>query len=278
MTIGRLFNRQVAVELGRPGSAGIRLEGLRVGFRVEHKAERSPSVASIEVYNPAPTTVGLLDDPATVVRLYVGYAPLPRLVFVGRQVRSGVSLSTQGADRVLRIDASDGGRGFTRTLISVSFAKGTTFGRVLSEVIAKSGWARGAITIDTNAQLPYGVVLVGRPSEIMDRIASGLAAPGADWFVRDEALYVVTRGESTPEVAPLISSRTGNLIGTPTPTGEGLKVRALIDATMRPGRKVAIQSARISGLFVVRDALFFGDSGFASPYWMDLTARPLGAP
>ncbi len=274
-----LFNRVVRVEWGVPGTQGVRLEGLRTSFRVQHTADRTPSKAVIEIYNVSRQSLIALDSPDVQVRLYAGYGTLPRLLFLGTPVRAGVSLTTQGPDRILRVECGDGLRAFTNVAISASFTTGSNFGQVLDLVLSRTGWAVGAIDPAVRAaSLPSGAVLFGRPTDILDRVVGTLPAPGAVWFVRDNALYVVRRGQATPEQAPLLSVAQGNLVGSPTATVEGVKARALIDATMRPGRAFTVESARVRGVFVCRDAVFSGDSGYAQPWYMDLTGRPRGAP
>jgi hypothetical protein len=277
MSLNGLFHRLVRVEIGPENGTGIRLGDLRVGFKVDHKASKTVSTATIRVYNAAPASIALLRTPLAVVRLLVGYDPTSKLIFQGPPVKDGIDLRVENADRILVVDAADGGRAYVETFLQVSMTTPTTFGQVLGTVLAQTRWARGFIDPAIEAvQLPHGIVLVGRPAEVMDRLAAAAKPAGADWFIRDNALYVVPRGQSTPEVAPLLSSTQGNLIGSPTSTKDGIKVRALIDATMRPGRAFVVQSLGVSGTYICQDVTFTGDSGWSNEFYMDLTGRPLG--
>jgi len=278
MSLAGLYGRKVAVEIGPEGGAGVRLGDLRIGFKVEHKAASTASTASIRIFNAAPASAALLRVPLATIRLLVGYDPTPKLVFAGPPVKGGISVTSEGGDRVIEVDAADGGRGYQQ-FVQVSFATPTTVGQVLAVVLAQTQWARGAITLPEATALPHGIVLVGRPSEVMDALVGTVPYPGADWFVRDNALYVVPRGLSTPDVAPLISSTQGNLIGSPAYSGTSeLKLRALIDASMRPGSAFVVESVGVNGTFVAKDVTFTGDSGWDREFYMDLTAKPLGAP
>ena len=273
-----LFGRQVAVEIGPEGGVGLRLPDLRVSFHVQFKAAKTMATATIRVYNPAPASVALLRAPLSTIRLFAGYAPLPRLLFAGPPVKDGIDLKVDGPDQILDVDAADGGTGYS-AFLQLSFATATTFGQVLNVVLAQTRWSLGFIDPRVNAVvLPHGIVLVGRPAEVMDRLAASVPVFGADWFVRDNSVYVVVRGGSTPEVAPLLSALAGNLVGSPNGTKKGIKVRALIDATMRPGRSFVLQSKAWNGVFVAKDVTFTGDSGYANDYWMDITGVPVGVP
>ena len=283
MTAGiGLFGRTVAVEIGPEGGAGVRLADLRVGFKVTHTASKAVSSAQIDIYNPSPVTIGLLRVPLAAIRLLVGYGGelgFPKLIFQGPPVKDGIELKVTGKDRILKVDAADGGRAYVSTFLNLPIATPTTFGAVLSLVLAQTLWARGYIDPQIESiVLPHGIVLLGRPAEVMDRLAASALPFGADWFVRDNAVYVVAKGTSTPEVAPLLSAAQGNLIGSPTQTKTGTKVRALIDATMRPGMSFVVQSAMVNGLYIAKDVTFTGDSGWDTPYYMDITGKPAGVP
>jgi hypothetical protein len=278
MSVAGLLGRSVVVEIGPEGGTGVRLADLRVGFRVEHKASKAANTARIRVWNPSPTSIGLLRAPLAAIRLLVGYGQ-PRLIFQGPPVKGGIEVKTDGPDRVLEVDAADGGRAYASTFLQLSFATGSTFGQVLTQVLAQTQWARGFVdpAVET-VSLPHGLVLTGRPAEALDRLAAAVPPAGADWFVRDNAVYVVRRGQSTPEVAPLLSSTQGNLIGSPTVDKDGVKVTALIDATMRPGMAFVVASAAVSGTYIARDVTFEGDSGWDQAFYMKVSGKPLGIP
>lgn len=274
-----LFTRMVRVEIGVPNTIGVRLADLRVGFRVEHKASKTVSTATVQVYNPAPASIARLHIPLSEVRLLVGYEPTCKLIFQGVPVKDGIDLRVNGPDRVLVVDLADGGRGYTEAFIQTSFATSTTFGQVLSTVLLQTLWTRGFIDPALEAVvLPHGIVLTDSPSEVMDRLAASVPPFGADWFIRDNALYVVAKGKATLEKMILISSTQGNLIGSPNGTKKGVKVKALIDATMRPGMSFGIESVGLSGAYVCKEVTFNGDSGYENPYYMDITGKALGVP
>jgi len=279
MSLSGLFGRLVVVEIGPERGPGTRLSSdMRVGFKVEHKASKTVSTATIRIFNVSPTTVGLLNAPLSVIRLLVGYAPVAKVIFQGPPVKDGIDIIVEGPDRVLQVDAADGGRAYSDTFFQLSYTTPTTFGQVLATILAQTQWVRGQITVPESTTLPFGLALIGRPAEVMDRLAAAVPPFGADWFIRDNALYVVPRGSATSEVAPLLSSIQGNLIGAPQATKTGIKVKALIDATMRPGRAIVVQSSGVNGTYICKEVTFLGDSGFESPFYMQITAKPVGVP
>lgn len=275
-----LFNRSVALEVGVAGAPGKQFTGLRIGFGVDHTKGREPNKATIQVYNLAPPTIALLQVPGVVVRLLVGYGDpaIPRQIFMGNPVKNGIRQQTQGPDRIMQIEAADGGAAYQSTHLALSFATGTTYVQILTAVLGATQWARGVVTINEAAQLPHGVVLTGRPAEILDRIAATVPPLGADWWIEDGVFYCAPKGQPVPSVAPLISATQGNLIGSPSPTDKGLEVTALIDASMRPGRTFVVESRQFNGTYIADSVSFSGDSGFENDFTMRILGKPVGVP
>lgn len=270
-----LFGRVVEVQVGTEGDPAARaLRDLRVSFRVEMDRTSTPNRAVIQVYNPAEATVGVLREADAVVRLLAGYesAGGPRQVFTGTPIRNGVGIERRGPDRLLTIEALDGGRAVAGSFVSESFAQQTSVGQVLDALAAALGLPRGATVLDSEIRWPQGLVLLGPVRDELDRVCGALAA---DWFVRDGALYVVARDRSTGEVAPLFAASRGNLIGSPVRKADGtVEVVALLDPAMRPGRPFVVQSEAVSGEYIARDVVFEGDSGWDASFYVRLTGEP----
>lgn len=266
-----LVNRRVALEIGVAGSPGLRFEGLRIGFRAKHFASGAPSTATVEIYNPALTTISLAQVPLASIRLSAGYEfTAARQIFAGDIVKGGVRVRTQGADRVLELQAADGGAGFER-MVTISIVTPTTVEVVLAQLLAQTLWARGLITIPTaSLALPQGVTHIGSPRALLDRLCQPI---GAVWAIRDGALSIVPKGTPVPEVAPLFSSLSGTLIGSPSPTDTGIEVTGLLDAGMRPGRKFALVSTLYNGLYTAGDVEFEGDSGWDTPFYVRVEGK-----
>lgn len=268
---GRVVELQVGTEADPTARA---LRDLRVAFRVEMDRTATPNRAVIQVHNPAEATVGVLQARDATVRLLAGYdsAGGPRQIFGGEPVRNGVAIERRGPDRILTIEALDGGRAVAGSFVSESFAQQTSVGQVLDALAAALGLPRGATVLDAEIRWPQGLVLLGPVRDELDRVCGALAA---DWFVRDGALYVVARGRSTGEVAPLFAASKGNLIGSPARKADGsIEVVALLDPAIRPGRPFVVQSEAVSGEYVARDVVFEGDSGFDAAFYVRVTGEP----
>lgn len=266
-----LFGRQVVVQFGTPGTTGKSFSDLRVTFRVQMSRSSTPNTGSIQIYNLNPDSIALLQKPDAVIRLLVGY-DVPRLIFQGEPIKGGVKLERQGPDRILSIEAQDGGRSYREARIEVSFATQTTLRQVLDAVSAQLGLPSGTIRIDDDMRFPHGIVLSGSARDVLDRISR---ASGADWFVRDGVLQIVPTGGDTGEEAILFSVAQGNLIGSPAPTDQGIEVRGLIEPSMRPGRVFRVDSEQYPGQdYVATDVEFVGDAGWDPTFYVTVRGRP----
>lgn len=266
-----LFQRQVVLQIGTANDAGREYTGLRCRFRVEMSRTSNPNTAVIELYNPNKGSVALAQAEGVIVRLLVGY-DVPLQIFRGNPVAGGVSLSRQGPDRVLRIEAQDGGRELAAGRVSVSVSTSTSAQQVFDELSDALGLALGSVRVEGGLTLTQGAVLQGKASDVLDDLVRSM---GLEWYVRDGALYVGTEGESTGETAVVFSSATKNLIGTPTRKDGAVEATALISPSMRPGKPFRVESLDITGDFVAEDVVFEGDSGYENPFYVKVTGRPV---
>lgn len=268
-----LFGRQVVLQLGTEASRGREFAEHRVSFRVNMRRTGSPNTGSIVAYNLSEESVALIQQPQAVVRLLAGYT-VPRLIFRGSPVKNGVRIEKQGPNRLLKIEAADGGRQLKSSRITVSFATQVTFREVFDAVAAQLGLPLGTISIDDDAiTYPNGIVLIGLVRDVLERLA---VSTDRHIFIRDGALHAIPRDGDTGEVAVVFSSELGNLIGSPSPKDDGIEVRALLEPSIRPGRPFVVKSRRYNGVYIARDVTFVGDSGWDQAFYVIVTGKERG--
>ncbi len=267
--MSKLFDRQVIVEVGVPGQTGRRFTDLRMTLQVKDARTSTPRSATVEVYNPSPDSIAAAQQRGATVRVLAGYE-LPRLVFQGDPVKGGVRLDRRSTDRVLHLELQDGGRALTEARVNVSFSTSTTARQVYDAVAAQLGLPAGTIRLP-DRELPHGVHLQGRASEVLDRLAR---SAGSDWFVRDGAVQFIGRKESTGETALVISGTNGNLIGSPAPKEDGsIEVTALLDPSMRAGMPFVLDSLDYRGTYTAKSVDFDADTHGAA-FYMRVTGAP----
>jgi hypothetical protein len=273
----RLLQRRVLVQLGTAGSTGKEYDGLRVRFAVTMTDSSTPNEAKVEIYNVAASTVSAMQSDDAVIRLLVGYASegAPRLLFQGNPISNGVQLERKGVDTVLTVEAQDGGREYTSSHLAESYGTGTTSAQVFAALADSLGVPLGNVdAVVGTIDFPSGIVLQGRASDQLDRVA---AMSGARWQIRDGALQVWSVGGSTGEQAVVFSASTGNLIGSPAVTDDGVEITGLLAPTLRPGKPFRVDSRDVQGDYVCTSCEFKGDSGWGSEFYVVAKGTPLAA-
>lgn len=271
--VERLYNRQVFLEIGVEGGEFRRWEDLRISARVQKGRTSSPNSAEIDVYNLSRDSVAAAQQDGAIARLFAGYS-VPRLIFAGAINPGGASRAKLGPDRVLSIEAQDGGARFRRARINKSFDRGTSLVSIFDELADATGAPLGAIEIPGDATISEGVTLVGDVSNELDRLARSL---DLDWSYQDQALQILPKGQGAPDEAILVSSAPDrrNLVGEPAPGSEGLEVRALLDGRFIPGRRVKIESSRFDGLYRIIGVEHVLDSGWDNAFYSELVLREI---
>lgn len=267
--MGRLFGRRVIVQLGTEDSTGTQYKDLRVTFDVKATDGSTPNEAKISIYNISPGAVSVMQQDDAVVRLLVGYrsdGDAPRALFEGNPISGGVKQTKNGVDRILSIEAQDGGKAYTTSHISVSFSTGTTTQQMFDTLAQAMGRPLGNIDgVVGDISLDHGIVLTGPVRDQLDQVA---AMSDALWQFRDGALQVWSRGGSTGEPAVVFSSEAGNLIGSARPMDDGVEITGLLAPTLRPGKPFRVESNDVTGDFVATEVAFSGDSGWSKPFYV----------
>lgn len=262
-----LFGRKVRFQMARPDRDGREYDELRVDFDVSRKLNAPPS-AKLKVYNLNADALDLAQHRDTVFRIFAGY-DVARLIFSGTAIDGGVKLDSTGTDRILNIEAEGGAYQLARARLNVSFSTETTIGEVVEAVQEKLSLPAAIVKVDEGVRLSQGVVLDGLASRVLDRIAR---ISDARWSIQGGALQILPREESTKQRAVVFSAETGNLIGSPSATDKGIKIKGLLDGRIRPGRRFKLQSRDYEGLYKAHDVTFSG-SKWTSSFYVQITGE-----
>lgn len=280
----RLFSRRCIVHIGRPPTpnefalktpTALRIEGLRVVFKVERDLKPQPNQVEFVIYNLSESSRAKLENVGQRVVLEAGYEDAVAQVFSG-DVRRAFS-TKQGSDWLTKIEAGDGERAFVFGRVSKSYAPGTSVADVARDTIK-------ALKTDPGAALEKVGQLVGEYSSGFAQHAKAsteltrlLSPHGFSWSIQSGRIEVLGPNEHLPEAAPLLTPETG-LIGSPTisiPTKRTqpstLKCRSLLLPTLRPGQRVVLKAEAISGTFVATKVAHVGDT-HGGDFYTDIEA------
>lgn len=265
-----LLGRQVFLQIGTLGSAGVSIRGLRVRFNVEHSKARTPSKATVSIWNMTRDTFGLLQAPGAVLRLFAGY-DLPQMVFTGTAIKDGLDRKSEGNTSIVTAQLQDGGTTHKTARVEISYSTPTTLAQVYRAAATAAGLPTGSINIASDIQFPHGFTYAGPWSDLMDRLA---LMSGAEWWIRDGAVQIVTEGTPTGEGTIVLSTAAKNLIGEPTQRSDGLiEVKTLLSPSLRPGNLFVVQSKYINGTYIAGDVVDEGDSGWDRDYYTTVVGK-----
>ena len=276
-----VFGRRVVLSLGQAGVAGLALADLRVSFVINMSKGSNANTASIRVFNANPLTLATLEaGPLPTVQLKVGYGDplipdggpgLPRSIFLGEVIKDGFRVEREGVDLIATIEARDTPGAYQTARVALTFAGPVAMSTVVAAIAADLALPVGTISVVPDIVLAQGGTFSGGARDVLDRIA---ASTGGKWWITDGVFNFVPDGVPVPGAAPVFSASLGNLIGIPVKKDRGgIEVKALLDASMRPGLPFVVESARINGTYIATDVEFSGDSGFDTPFYVRVTGK-----
>lgn len=266
----RLFGRTVIAEIGVEGQIR-RWDGLQINGNVKKERRTSANTADIEIYNLSKDSIVAAKSSGAVLRLYAGYS-IPRLLFTGTINPGGAVLEKQGPDRILRVSAKDGGYEYLRARVNKTFKRGVTWREVFDELAAVTGLPLGTVRVPPG-RTRRPIVLEGSVEDVMQRLADSTRS---EVSIVNSAWQVLPIGEPAPDQAIVVSSRRlFNLVGSPSPQDQGMKIKALLDARYNPGRRIVLESEDYEGDYRIISVDHEFDSGHGAAFFSTMFAEPL---
>ncbi len=275
-TRGDLFGRVAVLQVGT-----VRIRDLRMAFRIDKRLTKEPNTLDLQVFNLSETTRRALQQKSVPVKLIAGYKDTVETLFEGDSTI--INHTREGPDWITRVQSGDGIDLCRSSRCSESFAKGTTVADAALRLARRTGLKLGNFEEglrlappDAPSQYTKGVAFCGPTYDILEKVCGTLRL---GLSVQDGALQV-HQLDGTPVGAEIVrlAPDTG-LVGSPemceekAASGVGkrhfVKVRALIQQRLLPGRRVQLDSVAIKGIFRVEKATFIGDT-HDTPWYADL--------
>lgn len=277
----RQYLRKVRLTLNglviNPGESTMRQ--LRIGFDVGKSLSSTPNDARIDIWNLSEGHRNAVGKELTDVMLEAGYAPPEGggnvgVIFKG-QIRD-VEHKREGPDIVTTISCGDGDRAFRRATISKTFREGTPVKDVVEEIykeLEAEGVDRGEWKFPDDVpdyKRPYS--MCGNCNRELDRLGR---AHKFYWSIQNGTMEVVP-GNGYIGGVVLLTPQSG-LIDTPTITDNGVKVKALLNPEIRPGRRIQVKSETLEmnaqdDTFRVSAVVYRGDN-YEGDFAVDITGE-----
>lgn len=218
---------------------------LRVAFDVSKTISGSPNKFQIRIWNLNADHRNSIGKELDEVQLEAGYVPPSgggNLSIIAKGFIRDVQHDRSGPDIITTISCGDGDKAHRKATISKTYPSGTPVTEViegLHEQMKKHGVDKG------EWKFPDDIRTMKRPFSMCGGCVRELnnlgRGNGFYWSIQNGVMEVIpTDGHLEGQV--LISPQTG-MVGTPTITDNGVKVKCLLNPAIRPNRTVKVQSS-----------------------------------
>ena len=231
----RLYKRGIRVVVGDDDSA-VEIRDLKMEIEAVFESQSIPSEGFVRIFNLNENTETRIRNRAERIRIFAGYEPDLGLIFDGDIRR--VERDRQDLDRITTITL--GGNVFR--LVNARFSRSYE-GQVTVRQIVQDALPSFGIDFDTLDAIPEDAVLndyafTGRTYDLLNNI---LRTVNVNFYEENNIIRFSLRGEVPQENVFLISQNTG-MIGSPSITDEGIKVRNLLNARFIVNRDILVES------------------------------------
>lgn len=272
MTAPFLYGRAVAVELRRRDTGEVRTwSALATRFSLTYGVQRSRNRGEVTLTNLSEESRAWVDGGEVAVVVRAGYDPAgtaPTLPVAGMGDAMRIEHERSGPDWRTTITLSDGERAARRSRASLSYAASTR--RDLVDAAARALAGDHGLGVGDIAEQMAGPDFDARLADVAldgpaGRVLDALLPEGWSWTVMEGALALVPPDGVVGQRVIVVGEDTG-LVGSPKPlvserrSERGLEVTMLLDASVRPGQILQLQSRLYAGEYVVREVTHSGDT------------------
>lgn len=274
--MGKLYKRRLQLVIGKLGSKGVLLEGLRVSFDIDMDDEKETNTGKINIYNLSEGSLGYLEEKDVSIILKVGYGNEElNTLFIGNVIEYEHDVS--GVDIITKITLKDGYIPLTSRKLSLSFSENSNTKQILEKIVGDLNLAKGDYSYIPNYVYKQGFSFIGSPGTALDNVLNRIEHR---WTIVNNVLIITRKNESNKKtIAQFLSPETG-LIDKPirfkeksvkvkvseNESVDGWKIRSLLIPSIQPKNLIKVSSSEIEGIFLVRSVKFVGDT--ESESWM----------
>ncbi|WP_186223598.1 phage protein [Burkholderia gladioli] len=238
------FGRKISLIIGPDSGNALDLSALRIVFHVRRGDTQTPNSLRVRVYNVSDNTSQSAESKEfTRIVLQAGYEGSYGIIFDGSivQVRRGRENAT---DTYLDITAADGDMAYNFAFVNTTLAAGATQADVVNacaQAMASYGVTVGYMPDLPANLLPRGRVLFGLARDHLEVVAKTTQTL---WSIQDGKLQIVPETSYVPGDVPVIDRKSG-MVGMPEQTQNGIKVRMLLNPSIKIGRLIKLDNSSI---------------------------------
>lgn len=253
----KLFDRVAEVVVGTRLFAD-----LKVDFSFVKTLKPQPNKGEIKIYNLSRDSIRYIEQlEVAPVEVRAGYRDAVSTIFLGH-LRSPFTYR-DGPNVVTMLSCGDGEAQLRSSRVAKSFAPGVTPDKILKEIAASLGVAKGnineaVIKIRVNGlgkSFSQGVCLYGSGPREMTRICESF---GLTWSVQSGKLQILERGKALDGTAIELSADSG-MWGSPSVDTKGkLTLSCAMIRDIFPGRKIVVKGEYHQGQYIVQQTTHVG--------------------
>ena len=238
------YLRKASLLIGDDAEA-LDLSALRFRFAIHRGDTETPNTMDVRVYNVSDETAQKVQQEFTRVVLQAGYEGNFGLLFDGtvKQVRRGRESQT---DTYLDITVADGDSAYNFAVMNTSLAAGASMDNQIAaamQAMLPHGVSLGYKPFMSPNKLPRGKVFYGMARSYLSDM---MRTAAAKWSIQDGAVNIVPLDGYVPGEPVVVTAATG-MVGLPEQTQNGIRVRMLLNPSIKIGSLIKLDNASIQG-------------------------------
>lgn len=248
----RLYKRTLQTIIGDDDGSAISIDNLFTKIEIKKTLSSTPNEGTDSIYNLSDTKETLIREKGTRIRILGGYNGQVGSLFDG-DIRK-VERDTDGQNRITTITLGGNVFALTDAFANVSYQGAVSVTQIITDTIPSFGLSYANLDI-IPASNRQDFSFTGRTADLFDQILEPI---GVEWYEDSGFVQFSLVGQAT-ETFPILNKDSG-LIGSASITDDGVKAVSLMNANIRIGGRIKIESILVNGIYKVTQLMYRGDN------------------